>query len=145
MLTLTPQNITYILRKYEYKYNIKKENADETIICALKQCNYPYTNKPVQISFACSNHKLKQINDYNFNNYANQIISQTNLSLNKANLYLTNSAYDNNLIYQDSTTTSLGQLNYVKDITNPVELINILGFYHDFYHDLTNQLHKLNL
>lgn len=145
MLILTSQNITYILSKYEYKYNIKKENADETIICALKQCNYPTTNKPVQISFSCPGHKLKRINDYNFNNYANQIISQTNLSLNQVNLYLTSSAYDNNLIYQDNTATQLGQLNYVKGITNPVELINILGFYRDFYHDLTNRLHKINL
>lgn len=145
MLKLTPQNITYTLSKYKYNYDIQKQNANETIICNLKQCHYPNTNKLVQIAFICPNRQLNKISDYYISEYINDLISNTNLTINKANLYLTASAYDNNLAYQDSTNNAPGQLRYVRDINHPIELINILGFYHDFYHDLNNQLNKVNL
>lgn len=147
MLKLTPQNIAYTLSKYQYNYDIQKQNTDETIICNLKQCHYPNTNKLVQIAFICPNYQLSKINDYYLSNYIEGFINHTSLTIRQANLYLISSAYDNNLTYQDSTDSALGKLQYqhIKDIDNLTELINILGFYHDFYHDLNNQLNKVNL
>ena len=143
MFKITSQNITYILTKYEYKYKVVKNWPDESIICFLKQTVYPNTNTPVQINFNCSERILKDIFDYKLNDYLSTLLeSSSRLSLKKANMYLVSSAYDNNLIYQNSNS-KIGKLIYKHEIDEPTELINVLGLYQDFYHDLSKQLNKL--
>lgn len=143
MFKITSQNITYILTKYEYKYKIVKNWPEESIICFLKQTVYPNTNTPVQINFNCSEHILKDIFDYKLHDYLSTLLeSSSRLSLKQANMYLVSSAYDNNLVYQN-TNSKIGKLIYKHEIDEPTELINILGLYQDFYHDLSKQLNKL--
>lgn len=143
MFKITSQNITYILTKYEYKYKIVKNWPDESIICFLKQTVYPNTSTPVQINFNCSESILKDIFDYKLNNYLSVLLkSSSRLSLKQANMYFVAAAYDNDLIYQNSNS-KISKLIYKHEIDEPTELINILGLYQDFYHDLSNQLNKL--
>lgn len=143
MLKITSQNITYILTKYEYKYKVVQNWPDESIICFLKQTVYPNTNTPVQINFNCSERILKDIFDYKLNDYLSTLLkSSSRLSLKQANMYLVSSAYDNNLVYQNSNS-KIGKLIYKHEIDEPTELINVLGLYQDFYHDLSKQLNKL--
>lgn len=143
MFKITSQNITYTLTKYEYKYKVVKNWPDESIICFLKQTVYPNTNTPVQINFNCSERILKDIFDYKLHDYLSTLLeSSSRLSLKKANMYLVSSAYDNNLIYQNSNS-KIGKLIYKHEIDEPTELINVLGLYQDFYHDLSKQLNKL--
>lgn len=143
MFKITSQNITYILTKYEYKYKVVKNWPDESIICFLKQTVYPNTNMPVQINFNCSEDILKDIFDYKLNDYLSTLLkSSSRLSPKQANMYLVSSAYDNNLVYQN-TNSKIGKLIYKHEIDEPTELINVLGLYQDFYHDLSKQLNKL--
>lgn len=143
MFKITSQNITYILTKYEYKYKVVKNWPNESIICFLKQTVYPNTNTPVQINFNCSEGILKDIFDYKLNDYLSTLLkSSSRLSLKQANMYLVSSAYDNNLVYQN-TNSKIGKLTYKHEIDEPTELINVLGLYQDFYHDLSKQLNKL--
>lgn len=143
MFKITSQNITYILTKYEYKYKVVKNWPDESIICFLKQTVYPNTNTPVQINFNCSERILKDISDYKLHDYLSTLLeSSSRVSLKQANMYLVSSAYDNNLVYQN-TNSKIGKLIYKHEIDEPTELINILGLYQDFYHDLSKQLNKL--
>lgn len=143
MFKITSQNITYILTKYEYKYKIIKNWPDESIICFLKQTVYPNTSTPVQINFNCSENILKDIFDYKLNNYLSVLLkSSSRLSLKQANMYFVAAAYDNDLIYQNSNS-KISKLIYKHEIDEPTELINVLGLYQDFYHDLSNQLNKL--
>lgn len=144
MFKITSQNITYILTKYEYKYKFIKNWPDESIICFLKQTVYPNTNTPVQISFNCSERILKDIFDYKLHDYLSTLLkSSSRLSPKQANMYFVATAYDNDLVYQN-TNSKISKLIYKHKIDEPTELINVLGLYQDFYHDLSNQLNKLN-
>lgn len=142
-MTITVQNIAYLLSKYDYQYQTIKNNADETIVCSLKSNVYPNTTNAVQIEFQCPDRILSEICDYGLSDYAQNVLDKTpSMIIKTANAFLASCAYDNNLSYQDFNDDKIGRLLYTQPVAQDMELLNILNFYHDFYHDLAKQLNK---
>lgn len=143
-MAITVQNIAYLLSKYDYQYHTIKNNSDETIVCSLKSSFYPNTTNAVQVAFQCPNRILSKICDYGLSDYAQNVLDKTpSITIKSANAFLASCAYDNNLSYQDFNDDKIGHLIYTHPIVQDMELLNVLNFYHDFYHDLAKQLNKL--
>lgn len=142
-MAITVQNIAYLLSKYDYQYQTIKNNSDETIVCSLKSSFYPNTTNAVQVEFQCPNRILSKICDCGLFDYAQNVLDKTpSMTIQSANAFLASCAYDNNLSYQDFNDVKIGHLIYTHPIVQDMELLNILNFYHDFYHDLAKQLNK---
>lgn len=142
-MAITVQNIAYLLSKYDYQYQTIKNNSDETIVCSLKSSFYPNTANAIQVAFQCPNRILSKICDYGLSDYAQNVLDKTpSMTIKSANAFLASCAYDNNLSYQDFNDDKIGHLIYTHLIVQDMELLNVLNFYHDFYHDLAKQLNK---
>lgn len=142
-MAITVQNIAYLLSKYDYQYQTIKNNSDETIVCSLKSSFYPNTTNAVQVAFQCPNRILNKICDCGLPDYAQNVLDKTpSMTIKSANAFLASCAYDNNLAYQDFNDDKIGHLIYTRPIVQDIELLNVLNFYHDFYHDLAKQLNK---